>query len=133
MQEVENVAYHFVHQRLGGKVVSDGLLFAVVGAQGGVVIRIGQAAHVKHEIGVRRRAVFEAEGDDAHQQAVVVDAYPLGDKVAQLLGGEMAGVDAVGVFAQGGEPFAFAVQAFGQGDVVTGEWVAAAGFGEAAQ
>ena len=102
MQEVENVAYHFVHQRLGGKVVSDGLLFAVVGAQGGVVIRIGQAAHVKHEIGVRRRAVFEAKRDDANEQAVVVYAYPLGNKVAQLLRGKAAGINAVGVFAQGG-------------------------------
>ena len=82
---------------------------------------------------MRRCAVFEAKRDDANEQAVVVYAYPLGDEIAQLLRGKAAGINAVGVFAQGGEPFALAAQAFGQGDVVTGEWVAAAGFGEAAQ
>ena len=63
----------------------------------------------------------------------MVYAYPLGNKVAQLLRGKAAGINAVGVFAQGGEPFALAAQAFGQGDVAAGKRVAAAGFGEAAQ
>ena len=53
--------------------------------------------------------------------------------IEQLLRGKVAGINAVGVFAQGGEPFAFAAQAFRQRGVAAEQRMAAAGFGKAAQ
>ena len=81
-----DVVQHFSNERLGGEIVLNGLLFAVVGAQDGVVIGIGQAANVKNKVGIGRHAVFKAKRNNAYQQCVVVYAYPLGNDVAQLLG-----------------------------------------------
>ena len=66
-----NVVQHFLRQRLAVQETDNRLLHAVERAQFGLVVGIGQAAHVEHEIGTRRAAVFEAERFDADEQAVV--------------------------------------------------------------
>ena len=78
-------------------------------------MRIGQAAHVEHQIGIQRQAVLEAEGFEQQRQARAIQRDELLDPCAQRIGVEFAGVDVMADVGDLGEQFAFLADAFRQG------------------
>ena len=87
-----------------------------VGANGRIPVRVGQKAHVKEEIGIDRRAVFEAkglQGDDERRRGVAKDGA---QAVFELIDAVTAGIeDDVGEVHQGIEQMAFVFDGFRQG------------------
>ena len=59
--EVVDVAVHALDFGIALEEVDDGGVACRSAAQRRLVVRIGQAAHVEHEVGVERHAVLEAE------------------------------------------------------------------------
>jgi hypothetical protein len=100
-------------------------------AQARVVVGIGQAAHVEHEIGVERDAVLETEGLEQQRQAGGRNPHEILDPVAQDVGPEVAGVHALREVRQSGEQPALALDALGQREAAVGKRVAPPRFGEA--
>ena len=93
----------------------DRCIAAAVGADGRVPVGVGQKAHVEKEIGIDRRAVFEAEGlqgDDERRGGVTEDGA---QTVFQLVNAVAAGVeDDVGEIHQGVQQMAFVFNRFRQ-------------------
>ena len=89
---------------------------AAVGADGRIPVGVGQKAHVKEEIGIDRRAVFEAkglQGDDERRRGIAEDGA---QTVFQLVNAIAAGVeDDVGEIHQGVQQMAFVFNRFRQG------------------
>lgn len=89
---------------------------AAVGADGRIPVRVGQKAHVKEEIGIDRRAVFEAkglQGDDERRRGVAENGA---QAVFELIDAVTAGIeDDVGEVHQGIEQMAFVFDGFRQG------------------
>ena len=56
-----NVGVHLIHISLCRQVVDDRLIQPRVGAQVRLLIRIGQAAYVEHQVGIYRHAALEAK------------------------------------------------------------------------
>ena len=87
-----------------------------VGANGRIPVGVGQKAHVKEEIGIDRRAVFEAkglQGDDERRRGVAEDGA---QAVFELIDAVTAGIeDDVGEVHQGIEQMAFVFDGFRQG------------------
>ena len=95
-------------------------------------MRIGQAAHVEHQVGIERDAVLEAEGlEQQDQPAALVLPDKILDAGAQRIGPQVAGVDVVAERGQHFQRLAFARDGFFQRHVVAGQRMAPAGFGKA--
>src|ERR1700682_174529 len=92
-----------------------------------LVMRIGQAADVEHEIGIERNAVFVAEGLEQHGQARRIDADEILDPGTQRRRRQVAGVEAVAERAELRQPFALELDRLGQRAIVARKWMPAKG------
>ncbi|CWR44746.1 Uncharacterised protein [Neisseria meningitidis] len=102
-----DVVNHFLHKRLSVQIIPNGLVHTGVRPQLGIVIRVGQTAHIEHKIRVVRHTVFEPEGLQNYQQPGTFDLQPLPDCMAELLGIHLGSVDTVGDFLKRKQPFPF--------------------------
>src|SRR5713101_2431573 len=73
-------------------------------------MRIGQTAHVEHQIRVQGNAVLVAEGLEQKHRRFSADVQPFLDPVAQHVRQQIGRVEAVADFAHGGEDLALARQ-----------------------
>ena len=112
VHKVVDVVHHFLRQGLLVEIRLNGGIHAGVGAQLGIVIGIGQATHIEHEIGVVRHAVFEAERLEDNQKPPALDVEPLLNGITQLLRVHFGCIDAVGDVFKREQPFALFLQAF---------------------
>ena len=96
----------------------------------GLVVRIGQAAHIKHQIGIERYAVLEAERFKQQHQPVARCGDEFLDPGAQPIRCEFAGIDVVSQFRRARQQFAIARDAFAQRLPPIRQRVAAACFGK---
>ena len=103
--------------------------FAVTKA--GLIVGVGQAAHVEHEIGIQRYSLLEAERLEQQRQARAVDFDQVFDPAAQGVGRELAGVDAMSRFPDLAEQFALARDALGHGKPAIAQGMAPPCFGKA--
>ena len=80
-----------------------------------VVVRVGQAAHIEHQVGIQRDAVLVAERLEQQRQARAIQFDELLDPGAQRIGVEFGGVDVMADVADLGEQFTLVADAFRQG------------------
>ena len=84
-----------------------------------LVMRIGQAAHVEHQVRVERYAVLVTERLKEQRQARRIDADEILDPGAQRACGELAGIDVVAERAQIGERGALVFDRLGKRALIT--------------
>jgi hypothetical protein len=104
-------------------VIGDRLVGAPVGAQLGHPVRVGEEAHVEHEVGVAGGAVLEPEGGDRHPHRPLGGAFGelVFDPVPQLVDVEVGGVDdRVGLVPQRVQQFPFGGDRLGQAAFASG-------------
>ncbi|SKN28452.1 Uncharacterised protein [Mycobacteroides abscessus subsp. massiliense] len=123
-----DVINHFLSQRLLAQIILNRLVHAGKGAQFRIVIRIGQAAHIKHKVGIIGNAVFETKGFKNDQQTDTFNIEPLLNGITQLLCIHFGRIDTICDVSKLEEPLAFFLQAFHQSQVLTGQRVSTAGF-----
>src|SRR5690606_15014066 len=94
VQKLEDVLIHLLHIGLGFQIVANGFVLATEGAQIGLPVGVGQAAHIEHQVRIHRHTTFEAEGLDEDGGPVVLTAQKtMLELVTQLIEGQVAGVD----------------------------------------
>ncbi|MNE27052.1 hypothetical protein D3C80_1204450 [compost metagenome] len=95
-------------------------------------VRVGQAAHIEHQVGVHRHAALEAEG--FHQERsprLRLIQQTQFDGIAQLIEVQAGGVDLeIGEVGNRPEQDALDADGFGQRAVGVGQGVTSAGFRE---
>jgi hypothetical protein len=94
-------------------------------------MRIGQATHVEHHVGIHRYAMFEAEGFEHQGEIGIAQFEEILDPGTQLVGGKIAGIHQMAVGRDALQHFAFGADAFFQRAVAGGQGMPAAGFGKA--
>ena len=101
----------------------------------GLPVRIGQAAHVEHEIGIARNAVPIREGFEQDRHAAfAAPADALTDQLAQLVHAGARGVDdQVGCVGDRLQQLAFLAQRVGQTEPLATQRMPAARFAVALQ
>jgi len=115
-------------QVLGHRLVQPGLV-----TQFRLPVRVGQAAHIKHQVGIHRHATLEAKRLDKERRAWLrlIQQAQL-DRIAQLIQVQAGGVDLeVGQVNDRPQQFGLVLDGFGQRAMRAAQWVASTGFGEA--
>ena len=99
------------------------------------VMRVGQAAHVKDELGVERQAVLEAERLEGERQrlglglrVIAVHCDELTNPLAQRVRFEVAGVDVMAELGNTGQAHALFGNRFRQGAIVARQRMPASRF-----
>ncbi|KAG0775660.1 hypothetical protein G6F22_013136 [Rhizopus arrhizus] len=95
VQEAGDVVDHLPDLLVPGQPRGYGLVAAGQRPQVAVVVRVGQAAHVKHQIGVAGHAALVGEGFERQHQRRAVGLDQVADPGAQLAGRQVRGVDHV--------------------------------------
>ena len=98
--------------------------------QRGLVMRVGQAAHIEHEIGIQRHAVLEAERLEQQRELRRIDGDQVLDPATQRRGRQVAGVESKAEFAGLGQQVAFVVDGLGERARVARKRMPAARFRE---
>ena len=111
----------FIALRVGKHIVPDSLVQAGQPPQLRNVVRIGQKAHVKDQVGLHRHPVLEAEGKDMHLHLPLL--FPLGKEgqelAAQLAQGQTGGIhDPVRPLPQGSQDLPLHLDSLLQGVIL---------------
>ena len=111
----------FASLRKRADVLLDFGIFASVAAQAGNKVRVGKKAHIEHQVGVRRDAIFVAEANDGNEHRTLIRILKaLGDEVTEFVNVELRGVDDhIRKLADGLHKRAFVAQAFANGQRFT--------------
>ena len=130
-QEAAQIGFHLEHLGLGFKETNDLRVAPGLCAQHRIVMRIGQAAHVEHQIGIERQAVLEAERlEQQRQAAALIEFGKILDAGTQRIGAQIAGVNVMPETGEHLQRPALTRNRFVQRAIVIGQRVAATGFGE---
>ena len=115
LQKIRDVGLHLVDIRLRRQKIRHRFIQTGEGFEFGLVMRVGQHAHVKHKVGVHGDAAFEGEGLEHQGHGRVVRAHHVFDLAAQAGRADQAGVDHQGAFAQLGQQLTLVLNRVDQG------------------
>ena len=124
---------HLPHLGLGFEVGDHRLIPARQRTQHGVVVRVGQHAHIENIVRIDRYAALEGKGLEHQGQAAAGHGHQGLDIALELGSADEAGVDHMGLVAQVGQQFTLQLDGLHQRallvlHVAVGQRVAAAGF-----
>ncbi len=94
-KQIPELLQHLVAFRGVHHIVAHGLFGAVMLLQLRHVVGVGQAAHIKNQIGILRQPVAEPEGNTADEHGRGLPLKQAHDAPPQLVGGKRRRIDAV--------------------------------------
>ena len=83
LDEPPDVREHFLYAGIGFAKLDHGRVAPGVRAQLGIVMRVGEAAHVEHHVGVERHAVFVGERLEEKRESGGGDLHEIAHPCAQ--------------------------------------------------
>ena len=117
-QKIADGLLHIGHLCLAREELGHRCIFPAQGFQFGLVVGIGQHAHIEYEIGVHGHAALEGKRLENQRQRRMAGTQHFFDLAAKLGRADQPGVDHQCVFAQLGQELALVLDGIGQGLVL---------------